>query len=103
MEFLHPDSALIDQLGSTSAVAAMFSVRPQAVSQWRRHGIPAARRQTMVLMRPEVFAPSDAREGERRVEPSPEAEGVVELTALPGPREERRQGDRRGEGERDAA
>jgi transcriptional regulator with XRE-family HTH domain len=43
------------------------------------------------------------RTGERRVEPSPEAEGVVELTALPGPREERRQGDRRGEGERDAA
>jgi hypothetical protein len=64
MDCVHPDSALIDQLGSTSAVAALFEVRPQAVSQWRRNGIPRARRQTMALLRPDVFGQGGAADGD---------------------------------------
>lgn len=56
---LHPDSQLIDRLGSTTEVAAMFEVRPQAVSQWRKTGIPKPRRQTMALMRPDLFKPHE--------------------------------------------
>jgi hypothetical protein len=51
----HPDSTLLDQLGTTTAIAALFEVRPQAVSGWRRNGIPKARRQTLRLIRPDLF------------------------------------------------
>ena len=34
------DSELIDLLGGTSAVAAMFEIRPPSVSEWREKGIP---------------------------------------------------------------
>jgi hypothetical protein len=34
------DSSLIDELGGTVAVAAHCGVRSQAVSQWRKKGIP---------------------------------------------------------------
>lgn len=52
---LHPDSALITQLGGTFAVARMCEVRPPSVSGWRRTGIPRARRQYLQLLRPDVF------------------------------------------------
>lgn len=56
----HPDSALLDRLGTTTAIAALFEVRPQAVSGWRRNGIPKARRQTLRLIRPELFGAEGA-------------------------------------------
>tara|TARA_R110000823_G_scaffold293109_2_gene411920 strand:+ start:932 stop:1150 length:219 start_codon:yes stop_codon:yes gene_type:complete len=46
------ESSLIDKLGGTCAVAAMFGVCPAAVSIWRKSGIPNARRQTLALMYP---------------------------------------------------
>jgi hypothetical protein len=36
-------SRLIDELGGTAKVAAICHVSSQAVSKWRRHGIPMAR------------------------------------------------------------
>lgn len=57
------DSKLIDELGGTTCVARLCDVRPQAVSKWRRDGIPAARRMYLRAVRPELFVP--ASEGQR--------------------------------------
>lgn len=51
----HPDSLLLDKIGTTTEVARLMAVRPQAVSGWRRYGVPRARRQTLELLRPDVF------------------------------------------------
>lgn len=60
---MHSDAKLLDKVGTTTQVARMFEVRPQAVSKWRRTGIPSARLQTLRLMRPELFqAPPAASE-----------------------------------------
>jgi hypothetical protein len=52
----HPDSNVVDRLGGTTEVARMCRVRSQAVSQWRRVGIPSARRDYLQLLRPDAFA-----------------------------------------------
>ena len=51
---VHPDSPLIDDLGGPTAVAALCQVSPQAVSQWRRDGIPKARRMYLAVIRPDL-------------------------------------------------
>lgn len=51
----HPDAKIIDLLGGTCAVAALCRVRPPSVSEWKRRGIPRARRQFLELFRPDVF------------------------------------------------
>jgi len=56
---VHLDSARIDAMGGATAVATIFGIRPQAVSQWRRDGIPHARRMYLVVTRPDIFG-SDA-------------------------------------------
>jgi hypothetical protein len=56
----HLDSKVIDDMGGTSAVARLCKVRPPSVSQWRRTGIPAARRQFLELARPDIFGPPGA-------------------------------------------
>lgn len=48
----------IDALGGTAAVAELCNVNMQAVSQWRRNGIPGARLQYLRLLRPDVFPPA---------------------------------------------
>jgi hypothetical protein len=54
------DSQLIDELGGTVAVARLCQSRggrqisPQAVTQWRSKGIPPARRQLLLLLRPDL-------------------------------------------------
>lgn len=60
MDFLHPDSQVIDQMGGPTAIARVCKIRSQAVSQWRRNGIPSARRQFLELLRPEVFSGAKA-------------------------------------------
>lgn len=51
----HPDAALIVALGDTTVVAQLCRVKPPSVSEWKRTGIPAARRQYLELLRPDVF------------------------------------------------
>ena len=48
-------NAVIDRLGGTTAVAHLCRTRPQAVSQWRRYGIPGARLDYLRLLRPDAF------------------------------------------------
>ena len=50
-------STIIDRLGGTTAVAELCEVRHQAVSQWRKKGIPKARLQYLRLARPAAFEP----------------------------------------------
>ena len=50
---LHPDSALIAQLGGVSAVAREIGYDVQRVSNWRKRGIPAEEK----LKFPEMFLP----------------------------------------------
>jgi hypothetical protein len=47
---------IIDALGGTGAVAALFDppIRDASVSGWRRAGIPATRLQTLRLLHPDV-------------------------------------------------
>ena len=54
------DSKIIDRLGGTVEVSRLCEVRPPSVSEWRRTGIPKARRQFLQLLRPDVFEPGPA-------------------------------------------
>lgn len=56
------DSKIIDALGGTTEVARLCRVRPPSVSGWRVNGIPAARRQYLELLRPDVFEAARAEE-----------------------------------------
>lgn len=51
----HPDSELIDKAGGTGRIAKLCFVSSQAVSQWRRCGIPDARRMFLALKVPAIF------------------------------------------------
>lgn len=51
----HPDTQIIDALGGTAAVASLCNVKSPSVSEWRRVGIPDARRQYLELLRPDIF------------------------------------------------
>lgn len=51
---LHP-SNLIDAMGGTGAVARECQVSSQAVTQWRRHGIPSARLMYLRVRFPQLF------------------------------------------------
>lgn len=48
-------SKLIDQLNGTVEVARLCHVSSQAVSKWRKDGIPDARMMFLRLARPDVF------------------------------------------------
>lgn len=48
------DSEIIDALGGSVAVAMVCDTQPQAVSQWRRKGIPDARRQYLAEKFPQL-------------------------------------------------
>jgi len=52
----HPDSDVIDALGGTAAVARLCRISQPSVSEWRKAGIPEARRMYLELARPDVFA-----------------------------------------------
>jgi hypothetical protein len=53
----HPDAELITAMGGPVVVAGVFEIAPQAVSAWKRRGIPKARRMYLELARPDVFRP----------------------------------------------
>jgi len=46
------DSEIIDALGGTGVLATILGIEPASVSEWRRCGIPAARKQTLALLFP---------------------------------------------------
>lgn len=50
----HKHSLIIDSLGGTTQVADLCRVSPQAVSKWRREGIPEARLMYLRLLRPDA-------------------------------------------------
>ena len=56
----HPDASVINALGGTAAVARLCRVKQPSVSGWKQSGIPAARRQFLELLRPDVFGPAPA-------------------------------------------
>jgi hypothetical protein len=56
---------IIDLLGGTNAVADLCKVTKGAVSQWRKDGIPSARRMYLLLLRPDVFGPTPACESKQ--------------------------------------
>ena len=49
---------IIDALGGTNAVAGIFKISAQAVSQWRTDGIPDSRLMYLELLRPDLFKKS---------------------------------------------
>jgi len=51
------DSEIIDALGGTAVVARLCRIKQPSVSGWRVMGIPAARRQFLELLRPDIFGP----------------------------------------------
>jgi hypothetical protein len=57
----HKHSELIEQLGGTGKVAKLCRVRSQAVSKWRRDGIPQARLLFLQAMFPDLFGTTRAR------------------------------------------
>lgn len=52
----HPDSKLIDELGGPTQIAKVFGISSQAVSSWRRSGIPRPNRMYLELKHPAVFS-----------------------------------------------
>lgn len=55
MDTKHPDSEIIDRLGGTAAVARLCDVKDPSVSEWRKTGIPPARRMYLQAIRPAAF------------------------------------------------
>lgn len=53
---VHNDSLIIDRLGGNSVLAKMFGISSQAVSKWRKHGIPKPSRMYLELASPEAFS-----------------------------------------------
>ena len=45
----------IDMLGGTSKAAEFFGLTTGAISQWREHGIPKAREQTIRYAHPDIY------------------------------------------------
>lgn len=60
---MNNDNDIIDQLGGTVRVAELCKVRPQAVSKWRRDGIPQARLMFLAAIRPDVVRTNSTRFG----------------------------------------
>jgi len=51
----HDSKKIIDELGGNTAVSKLFCISSQAVSKWRREGIPSSRLMYLKLARPEIF------------------------------------------------
>jgi len=54
------ESRLIDTLGGATAVANLCGVRSQAVSYWKRSGIPPIRLIQIAALRPDILPLQDA-------------------------------------------
>ena len=65
----HNDSLIINRLGGNSVVAKIFDISSQAVSKWRKTGIPKPSRMYLQAIYPAAF----------------EADGSVQATATVNP------------------
>jgi hypothetical protein len=60
-------SQVIDRLGGPVAVSKLCGcISPQAVTQWRRNGIPQPRRMYLEVVAPHAFEPMQAEQSEIR-------------------------------------
>lgn len=56
-------STVIERLGGTAAVAAIFGIKPPSVSEWKKDGaIPSARLMYLRLAYPAAFKAVEAQE-----------------------------------------
>lgn len=55
----HNDSLIIDKLGGNAKLADLFGISSQAVSKWRKEGIPDARMMYLRLAFPDAFVADD--------------------------------------------
>ena len=60
---MRSDIEIIDDLGGTAAAARLFDVSMAAICQWRKRGIPKARRMYIELKWPELTS-ARAKQGE---------------------------------------
>ena len=79
----HEDSKIIDALGGTAEVARLCKIKQPSVSEWRREGIPPARRQFLELLRPEVFGAAARKQDTRQRHRSPAASAGATAEATP--------------------
>ncbi len=54
-ETQHPDSKIIDALGGTTKVAAIFNLKKPSISKWRITGIPDSRKMYLKVVYPHLF------------------------------------------------
>jgi len=54
-KILHPDSEIIDALGGTTKVAAIFNLKKPSISKWRITGIPESRKMYLKVVYPNLF------------------------------------------------
>lgn len=57
MDKINEANMVIDRIGGVTRVAELCEIKPQSVCLWRHHGIPQARRQYLLLAKPEAFKP----------------------------------------------
>lgn len=71
-------SKIIDRLGGNSEVSRLFEISSQAVSKWRREGIPNPRMMYLKLARPDVFEDEiqSSNEVQPRQEPTQQQEAA---------------------------
>lgn len=62
MDKEHPDAAIVDALGGPTVVGRIFQINSQAVSAWKKSGIPRARRMYLELVHPDAFKPQQKTE-----------------------------------------
>lgn len=55
---------VIELLGGTTKVARLCRVKPPSVTDWKKTGLPSARRQYLELLRPDVFGPAPVNHSE---------------------------------------
>ncbi|NMK45542.1 hypothetical protein [Achromobacter sp. Bel] len=65
MDTKHPDSEIIDGLGGTAAVARLCKVKDPSVSEWRKNGIPSARRMYLETIQPDAFRAAESAKAAR--------------------------------------
>jgi hypothetical protein len=70
------DAEIIEALGGTFAVARICKVQGPSVSEWKRKGIPPARRQLLALLYPNVVRDEPVQSPTTPTKPDPRREAA---------------------------